>query len=370
MKNKIIIFLVICSSLFLAACKSDDPVKERQNSVSKLYSKGSVKIAVEQSNEVANHQLMNALHLAQKTIREEKLCPVEIELVEVIDNPTPSSGMRHAYEIASDKEIAAVISYTISDIAIPNSLIYQYYGLLMFNIISTSPKLARGNNPLYFSNMPDDTKIAEKAVELCREKEFNKVLVYSLQSDYGLGLANSFEMNCVAGNITVTDRQAYSENATEREHLKNIAAWKGSFFNAIFLAGQMSQVQAIYSLIRENGIDCPVVGGDTFDGPDFIAALTPADEGRVFTVSNFDADSENPEAKVFYNKYKREYNEEAGQDALQAYDALILLAKAIARGDSAVPAILAKNLKETDGIINNDSLEAKVYSEGRFKRIR
>ena len=73
-----------------------------------------------------------------------------VSLVEVIDNPTPSSGMRHAYEIASDNEIAAVISYTISDIAIPNSLIYQCYGLLMFNIISTSPKLRRGNNPLYF----------------------------------------------------------------------------------------------------------------------------------------------------------------------------------------------------------------------------
>ena len=68
--------------------------------------------------------------------------------------------------------------------------------------------------------------------------------------------------------------------------------------------------------------------------------------------------------------YKKEYNEEPGQDALQAYDALIVLAKAIARGDSAVPAILAENLKQTDGIINDDSLKAKVYSEGKLKTIR
>lgn len=371
MKNKILSLLLIFATFLLLACNSDDPIKRRQNAVSKLYSKGNVKIAVEQSNEVENHQLMNALQLAQKHIREENLCPVNIELVEVIDNPTPSSGMRHAYEIASDDEIAAVISYTISDIAIPNSLIYQYYGLLMFNIISTSPKLARGNNSLYFSNMPDDTMIASKAAELCSKKDFNKVLVYSLDSDYGMGLANSFEMNCVVNNITVTDRNGYSENTSEREHIKNILRWKENCsFDAIFLAGQMPEVGTIYHLIRENGIECPVVGGDTFDGPEFISSLTAADEGKVFAVSNFDEESENPAAKKFYNTYKKEYNEEPGQDALQAYDALIVLAKAIAKGQSAVPAKLAENLKVTNGIIDDDSLEAKVYSEGRFKRIR
>lgn len=374
MKNRtgfLFTLLVCIVNLFFFSCSSDDPVKRRQLSVSKLYSKGSVKIAVEQSNEVENHQLMNALHLAQKTIMEEKICPVEIELVEVIDNPTPSSGMRHAYEIASDDQVAAVISYTISDIAIPNSLIYQYYGLLMFNIISTSPKLTRGNNPLYFSNMPDDTVIAGKAAELCSKKGFNKILIYSLDSDYGMGLANSFEMNCVVNDITVVDRQAYSENSTEGEHIKNISRWKEMLsFDAIFLAGQMPEVQTIYRLIRENGIDCPVVGGDTFDGPDFISSLKAADEGKVFAVSNFDEESENPAARKFYNAYKMEYNEEPGQDALQAYDALIVLAKAIASGESALPAKLAEKLKETSGIIDGDSLEAKVYSEGRFKRIR
>ena len=364
--------LLIClANLTLISCNSDDPVKRRQNAVVKLYSKGNVKIAVEQSNEVENHQLMNALHLAQKTIKEEKLCPAEIELVEVIDDPSPSSGMRHAYEIASDDEIAAVISYTISDIAIPNSLIYQYYGLLMFNIISTSPKLARGNNSLYFSNMPDDTKIAGKAAEICCKKGFNKVLIYSLDSDYGMGLANSFEMNCVANNLTVADRNGFSENTSEREHIKNILRWKENLsFDAVFLAGQMPEVQTIYRLIRANGIDCPVVGGDTFDGPDFISSLSAPDEGKVFAVSNFDEESENPATQAFYIKYKNEYNEEPGQDAVQAYDALILLAKAIATGNSAVPANLAKSLTGVSGIIDDDSLEAKVYSDGRFKRIR
>ena len=371
MKNKIFSFLLFLLSLLFAACNSDDPIKRRQNSVSKLYSKGIVKIAIEQSDEVSNNQLMNALHLAQKTIKEEKLCPVEIQLVEVVDSPTPSSGMRHAYEIASDNEIAAVISYTISDIAIPNSLIYQYYGLMMFNIISTSPKLAKGNNPLYFSNMPDDTMIAKKAAEICWKKDFNKILIYSLDSDYGMGLANSFEMNCVANNLTVIERQGYSETADDREHLKNILRWKEQLsFDAVFLAGQMPEVQNIYRLLRDNGIECPVVGGDTFDGPEFISSLSEADEGKVFAVSNFDEETENPLTKNFYNAYKKEYNDEPGQDALQAYDALIILAKAIAFGNTAKPSTVSEYVRKTKGIIDGDSLEAKVYSEGRFKSIR
>ena len=72
MKNKLISFLFFLMSLLLVACNSDDPIKRRQKNVSRLYSKGSVKIAVEQSDEVSNNQLMNALHLAQKKIKEEK----------------------------------------------------------------------------------------------------------------------------------------------------------------------------------------------------------------------------------------------------------------------------------------------------------
>ena len=383
-KNSGVIMLLCAVCILFFSCKSDDPVKNRAYFVAKLYESGTVKIAVEQSNEVDDTPVQNALKLAQKRIKAEKLCPVEIELVEFTDEPVPTSGMRTAYEICSDDEFAAVISYTISDIANPNSLIYQYHGLLMFNIISSSPKLAGRNNSLYFSNMPADTEIAEKAVEICAKNGFDRVLIYYLDSDYGMSLANSYEMNCASQNITIVNRDGYSASAGEAEHIKNIKRWSKNFaYNAVFLAGQMPEVQTIYRLMRENGIQCPVIGGDTFDGTAFVSSLDKSDNGKVFAVSNFDEESDNPVVQRFFADYMEEYGCEPDQGALQAYDALMVLAKAIASSNSAVPSELAESLRanswdecagpysfDKTGSMCGNALTGKVYNDGKFKTIR
>ena len=383
-KNCGVIMLLCAVCLLFVSCKSDDPVKNREYFVSKLYQKGTVKIAVEQSNEVDDTPVHNALKLAQKRIKAEKICPVEIELVEFTDDPVPTTGMRTAYEISSDDEFAAVISYTISDIAIPNSLIYQYHGLLMFNIISSSPKLAARNNPLYFSNMPTDTEIAAKTVEICAQNGFDRVLIYYLDSDYGMSLANSYEMNCASQNITIVNRDGYSATAGDSEHIKNIKRWSKNFaYNAVFLAGQMPDIQNIYRLMRDNGIRCPVIGGDTLDAPAFVLSLDKSDDEKVFAVSNFDTESTDSAVQRFFSDYMEEYGCEPDQGALQAYDAIMVLAKAIALCDSAAPSELAESLRsntwnecagpysfDKNGSMSGNALTGKIYKDGKFKTIR
>ena len=157
-KNKIIstFFLMISSVLLFLSCENDDPVKSRQNAIRKLYNRGSAKIAVANSFEKNQTNMWNGVILAQEKIKAENLCPVDLEFLKYDDGGTPVSGAKTAYEITKDEEICAVVGHGYSDVTLPCSLIYQYYGVMAFNFISTLHSLNERGNPLFFSNMPDD----------------------------------------------------------------------------------------------------------------------------------------------------------------------------------------------------------------------
>lgn len=116
------------SSAFLSSCKNDDPIKARQNAVDKLYKNGTVKIAIANSFESNQSKMWEGAILAQEMINGSGFLPVRLELVKFDDGGTSISGMTTAYQIASDEEICAVVGHGYSDISLPCSLIYQYYG--------------------------------------------------------------------------------------------------------------------------------------------------------------------------------------------------------------------------------------------------
>ena len=150
----------------LVSCSSDDPVKVRNSAVKKLYRHGTVKVAVVNSLEQNPTEMWNAALLAQEKINEEKIMKAKLELVKFDDGGTITAGTKTAYEIAADNDFCAVVGHGFSDISLPCSLIYQFYGLLNFNFISTVHELTERNNPYLVSNMPDDNDFGNEVARL------------------------------------------------------------------------------------------------------------------------------------------------------------------------------------------------------------
>lgn len=382
--NKAVIFLfVIFFSGFLSACKSDDPIKVRNQAIQKLYKNGTVKIAVSNSFEVNKSKMWEGVLLAQDKINKDNLLPVKLELVKYDDGGDSVKGMTTAYDIASDPEICAVIGHGYSDISLPCSLIYQYYGILTFNFISTVHKLTERNNPLIFSNMPNDSDFGDEISKICENKGYKNVIIYYLENTSGTSLSNSFEMNCNKRGISVVSRDSYDITTSTLEFERMSKRWKNNFiFDAIFIAGRMPHIQQIIEVVRNNGIDCPIVGSDPFDDPLLTASLPSSENGRIFAVSNFDEESDNPGFQEFYTSFVKAYSEEPDQEALQAYDALMVLAGAIRNTGSAVPVEIAKTLHQKSwneasgpytftesGSIQNRKLTQKVFKDGKFEKL-
>ena len=374
--------LVLFAGIF-SSCNDDDPVKARQSSVKHLYKNGSVKIAVTNSFLANKSKMWEGALLAQDKINADGLLPVHLELVKFDDGGNSISGMTTAYQIASDNEICAVIGHGYSDISLPCSLIYQYYGIITFNFISTVHTLTERNNPLLFSNMPNDINFGEEIARLCDKNGYKSVIIYYLENTSGTSLSNAFEINCNKRGISVVSRDSYDITTSEQEFDRMTKRWKNNFmFDAIFLAGRMPLIQQVISIIRENGINCPIVGSDPFDDPLLTENLSAAENGKIFAVSNYDVESEHPRFKEFYSLFKEKFCYEPDQEALQVYDALLVLSTAIEKAGSADSKQLVEILRHgfwneaagsyrfaANGSVQDRKLTAKVFKDGKFVKI-
>jgi branched-chain amino acid transport system substrate-binding protein len=382
-KSKIFNTVISVFLFLLLSCSSDDPNKSRNSSVAKLYHKGKVKIAAANSFEMNKTQMWEGILLAQEKIERENLCPVKIELSKIDDGGYPLTGMTVAHKIASDNEVAVVIGHGYSDISLPCSLIYQFYGILNFNFISTLDTIIDRNNPLLFSNTPDDTKFGHEIAHICANNGYKNIIIYYLDNNPGISVSNSFELNCNRLGISIANRESFDLSTEPLEIERNIKRWKSNFvFDAVFVAGRMPIIGDIISIMRKNNLNCPILGPDSFDDPLLAERFGPEENDKIFAISNYDPESQTKEFKEFFENFKAKYNSEPDQEALQAYDALIVIAKAIQAANSAIPADIAKNLRgkifteaagpyvfNEKGGISGRKLTAKVFRNGQFVNI-
>lgn len=349
MKNtkKIAGFLVaFAATVFLISCHSDDPVKNRNKNIEKLYKKGIVKIAAVTSFGKEKSMLLDGIELALDEIRNENLIDKEIQLDIYEDKAREKEALTIAYQIAGDEGTAAVIGHDYSDISKSCSLIYQYYGILMMNAQSTLPSLTSEDNHLVFRNLPADDAAGREAARFCRKNDIDKVIIYYADRTYGNSLANSFELAAGKYNVEIISRDSYQIGVAEKFHDRKAKSWDNSFvFDGIFLAGSMPDILTIVKCIRQRGINVPIIGADSFENPLFFQELPESENGKIFAVSNFDLESENPAFVDFRNKFNQKYGKEPDLNACQGYDALMVYVKAVKKAGSALPEEVAKALR-------------------------
>ncbi|KFB10857.1 ABC transporter substrate-binding protein [Nitratireductor basaltis] len=120
--------------------------------------------------------------------------------------------------------------------------------------------------------------------------------------------------------------------------------------DAVFISAIPSEAGLSVKQIREQGITMPIVSGDGFDTE--LVSTVPGPElanDVYFSTHTYRAD-DRPEVTKFIEDYKGEYGiEPENAFAPLGYDAIMLVADAIRRADSAEPAAIKDALAETRG---------------------
>jgi branched-chain amino acid transport system substrate-binding protein len=388
MKKRLLLALVLVLAVLASCAKSDNYAYRRVVASERLLKKEHrIKIAASGAWDKHVNYLMEGIQLALDEVNEAGgVLGSNVEVLFFDDENMLFTGNLAAYQIASDQQICAVLGHTYSSISIPNSIIYHFYGLLMFSPYATKPSLTQQGLPYVFRNIFDDNAAAIRAADFCAKKGWNRILIYYLNSEFGEGAANAFELNFgkISQECVVQDRVSYEIVNTTNDHTQVAKKWLDDYeFDAVFVAGVHPDIHEIVPAFRSMGITQPIIDFGEFDSPVFFQQPGNEDEDNVYTVSQYNAESNNPKYVAFRKAFKAKYGVEPDIGALHGYDALKVLTKAMETAKSIHPKDVAKTLRSVEewdegagpyrfdekGDITNCMLYVKKAANGVFKVI-
>ena len=386
MKKRLLLALVLVMAVLASCMKSDNYAYRRVVDSERLLKKEHrIKIAAAGGWNKHVNYLLEGIKLAQEEINAAGgILDSHVEIIQFDDENMLYTGNLAAYQIASDQQICAVLGHTYSSISIPNSIIYHFYGLLMFSPFSTKPALTQQGLPYVFRNIFDDNASAIKAAEFCAKRGWKRVLVYYLNSSFGEGAANAFELNFgkISQDCVIQDRVSYEIVNDTKDHVQVAKKWLENYeFDAVFVAGVNPDIHEIVPAFRSMGVTQPIIDFGEFDFPQFFQQPENQNEDNVYTVSQYNSESTNSKFVAFRKAFKAKYGVEPDAPALHGYDALKVLAKAMSIAKSIRPEKVAKVLRtlqkwdegagpyrfDDNGDIINGKLYVKKASKGVFK---
>lgn len=383
------LFAAICVLISLScfSCRRfDNASEEREYKAEKLYKNHkTIKIAAAGPWAQKRDGLLNGILYARDIINENGGINGAMVKIEVFDdNYNIEQGQKAAYKIAEDPEICAVIGHQSSSITVSNSLIYHFYGLLQISPKATSIQYTNQGLDKVFRNISNDHELGRAAADFCKTQNWNNMIIYQLNSEYGRDLSNGFELRCNQNDIYISSRTHFEAYDTVQNYLEDIKQWNSVYnYDAIFLAGTLPQTAEICSVLRDAGVKVPIISGDTMDYKSFFNIANNKKIEDIYVVSNYDADSEKEDFVLFKNGFEQKYETNIDQSAALGYDALMALAQAIEKADSTKPSEIAKAMKEEtefktilgpyhfakDGNVRGMKVVVKRAEEGRFVKV-
>lgn len=369
------VLLLFC--VFLVACGQSDPATERAEQAATAT--GPIVVGVAWPLSTAKGTLANGVKMAVNDINNHGgVLGRKIKVIMKDDKLSVSKGLIIAQQFANNPNMIAVIGHLNSYISIPASAVYQFAGLVMISPGSSGQRLTHQGFNLVFRTIPNDKSQGRQLAEYAAKRHYKKVIIYYIKNAYGLDLANYFEKRAEALGIDVVDRRSYDK--ASRNYRQVLQDWQSLYnFDAIFLAGSLPESADIIREMRSVGIKVPVFGGAGLDSTQLIKLGGKPVEGTVVT-SFFAPDAPNPMVRKFDAGYEARYGELPDSSAAGGYDAINLLAYAITKAHSTVPAKIAYVLHHTvgwvgvtgvhtfnkNGDVVNKKIVLKIVRNGKF----
>ena len=206
------------------------------------------------------------------------------------------------------------------------------------------------------------------------------VIVREVGNDYSVGLAKFFVDNFVrlTGSPSAI-LTTVNYNTGDLDFSAQLTTIRSRNPDVIFAPGNYTESALVMKQARELGIRTPIIGGDTWETPEFIEVGRERVEGAVFSTFFAAEYAGSPEAITFLTEYGKRYNKEPAAVTALGYDGYLVALDAIKRADSADPAKIRDALAATSGFAgatgictldeNGDATKSafiKAVEDGKF----
>ncbi|WP_330389598.1 ABC transporter substrate-binding protein [Geosporobacter ferrireducens] len=305
----------------------------------------------------------------------------KVELV-IVDNKSDKvEAASAAARLIEKDKVSAIIGSWGSSLSMAAGDAVKNAKIPAVGASCTNP-LVTLNNDYYFRVCFIDpfqgTVMANYAINRLGAKK--AAIIQEVSSDYSVGLAKFFtdafkeltgDENAIVGSASYnTNDQDFTAQLTNIKQLNP---------DVIFAPGNFTESALLIKQAKQLGINIPILGGDTWETPEFIDIGLEAVEGAVFSTFFTSEVPITEKSKEFLDAYRKKYNQEPASVTALGFDAYLVILDAIERANTTDSVAIRDAIAQTTdfmgaaGIItldqNGDAVKSaviKVVKDGKF----
>jgi branched-chain amino acid transport system substrate-binding protein len=272
---------------------------------------------------------------------------VKFQLVAEDDGANPQQATSVAQKL-TDAKINGVVGHLNSGTTIPASKIYNDHSIPQISPSATNPKYTQQGYKGAFRVVANDGQLGgalgRYAATTLKAKN---VAIIDDRTAYGQGVADEFAKAAKAAGINIVGRQYTNDKATDFNAI--LTAIKGKQPDLVFFGGMDAVGGPMLRQMKQLGINAKFMGGDgicTEQLPS-LAAGAMGDGQVVCAEAGGVEDSGKKAMETFRADYKKKFGTEVKLYAPYVYDAVMVMADAMQRANSAEPAKYLPELAKT-----------------------
>ena len=246
--------------------------------------------------------------------------------------------------ITKDK-VSIVIGSLTSGCAKAITTLAQARGVVQIAPAATSPDITDAGNFIFracFIDPFQGTVGGKFAAENLGAK--NAAILYDLQNDYSVGLAENFKAAFTAAGGRIAAEESYAGG--DKDFNAQLTKIKNASPDVVYLPDYYGTVALVAKQLRAQGIQCPIVGADGWDG----LVGTAGDEVLNGYYSNHYAiDSTEDKVREYVAAFRAKYNKNPNAFAALGYDSVYMVKDAIEAAGSTDAAAVRSALEKTNG---------------------
>ncbi len=286
-------------------------------------------------NENGARMAIDALNAKGLTIDGKK---VKFQLLAEDDGANPQQATAVAQKLV-DAKVIGVIGHLNSGTTMPASTIYNTHGIPQISPSATNPKYTQRGYKGAFRVVANDKQLGGALGRYAATSlKIKNVAIVDDRTAYGQGVADEFAKAAKAAGINIVGREYTNDKAPDFKAL--LTAIKGKRPELIFFGGMDAIGGPMLRQMKELGISAKFMGGDgicTEQLPS-LAGAGMGDEQVVCAEAGGVEESQKKTIEAFRADYRKRFGTDVKLYAPYVYDATMVMADAMQRANSTVPA--------------------------------
>jgi branched-chain amino acid transport system substrate-binding protein len=206
--------------------------------------------------------------------------------------------------------------------------VYNSMQVLQVSYGSTNVNVCQGGDWTFRNVYRDDFQGYFIADYIKHILAYGRVAVFFDNDDYGRGLRDAFAARAAENGLEIVAEEAYVRDT--QEYTPQLTQIMGKDPDIIFISGLYANAAMILTQARNLGMDTPFIGGDGLLSADLITNAGKAAEGTIVTCP-FLPNLEDEKTRGFVTAFEERYGTKPDAWAALTYDAVGIVAEAIAR---------------------------------------